>query len=342
MNIDKKIIIASIAVVVIVLAGIMMIAPNSQDKNQTAYEIPLKTQAFSFFDMETPIDSNFVVKNNQSEYTRGMVVWQNKGNFSKDVDLIIISKNYTDRLIPDKMELISNNNSQKIYSSKNYDGNYYRIVKTINDTDIIVSGHNLDLLERMLNTTKVKDTSGITTQKPVAENAQANNTTENKTVENNTTAEKTPANNTPVEKKEEKTPVQQVVEKRVEDNKNQNDTPKVENTIQKTIDPLMIGGGSFTTGSADEDKTYARIYVGADHAGEDVGIRIFYSRDGTSLNQGNYVEATIKSDGYVTIASADAYSKYPDFARVELYDANGTLVATQGIHLNPTSGTQYF
>ena len=104
----------------------------------------------------------------------------------------------------------------------------------------------------------------------------------------------------------------------------------------------MIGGGSFTTGSADADKTYARIYLGIDHAGETVGIKIFYSRDGVNLNQGNYVEATIKSDGYVSIASADAYSKYPDFAYVEVYDAAGNLISTQGIHLAPTSGTQYF
>ena len=328
MNIDKKIIIALIAVFVVILAGIMIIAPNNQNQNQTAYEIPLKTQAFNFFDMETPVDSNFTMKNNQSESTKGMIAWQNKGNFSNDVDSIIISKNYTDRLIPDKMELISNNNSQKIYLSKNYDGNYYRVVKTINDTDIIVSGHNLDLIEKMLNTTtQVKDTSKLIVEKTVVK------TQDNKTTANTTIVEKTPEN---------KTPVQQVVEKKVEEKKKQDATPKVETTIQRTADPLMIGGGSFTTGDADEDKTYARIYVGVDHAGEDVGIKIFYSRDGVSLNQGNYVKATVKSDGYIDIASADAYSKFPDFAEVELYDADGNRVATQGIHLNPTSGTQYF
>lgn len=328
MNIDKKIIIALIAVFVVILAGIMIIAPNNQNQNQTAYEIPLKTQAFNFFDMETPVDSNFTMKNNQSESTKGMIAWQNKGNFSNDVDSIIISKNYTDRLIPDKMELISNNNSQKIYLSKNYDGNYYRVVKTINDTDIIVSGHNLDLIEKMLNTTtQVKDTSKLIVEKTVVK------TQDNKTTANTTIVEKTPEN---------KTPIQQVVEKKVEEKKKQDATPKVETTIQRTADPLMIGGGSFTTGDADEDKTYARIYVGVDHAGEDVGIKIFYSRDGVSLNQGNYVKATVKSDGYIDIASADAYSKFPDFAEVELYDADGNRVATQGIHLNPTSGTQYF
>ncbi|WP_407424037.1 hypothetical protein [Methanobrevibacter sp.] len=341
MNMDKKIIIAGIAVVVIILAGIMIIAPNNQNQNQTAYEIPLKTQAFNFFDMETPVDSNFTIKTNQSENSKGMIAWQNKGNFSKDIDLIIISKNFTDRLIPDKMKLISDSNSQKIYMSENYDGNYYRIVKTVNDTDIILSGHNLDLLEKMINTTKVKDTSKITFGQGV-EKTQANNTTDNKTAGNNTTVKKTVNNNTTVKKTEDKTPVQKVIEKKSEDDKKPDDTSKPETTIQKSIDPIMIGGGSFTTGSADEDKTYARLYIGADHAGEDVGIKIFYSRDGTSLNHGNYVPATIKSDGYVEIASADAYSRYPDFAKVELYDADGNLVATQGIHLNPTSGTQYF
>ena len=328
MNMDRKIIIALIAVFVVILAGVLVMSPQGQNQNQTAYEIPLKAHAFNFFDMQTPVNSDFKIKFNQSEPERGAVAWQNKGNFSRDVDLIIISKNFTDRLIPDKMNVISNNNSQKVYMSKNYDGNYYRIVKTVGDTDIIVSGHNLDLLEKMISTAKVKDTSKLTAAKAPAEKPQTANTTNNTTAGNNTTIEKTP--------------VQQVVEKRVEDTKKQDTTPKVETTIEKTVDPLMIGGGSFTTGSELEDKTYARIYVGVDHAGEDVGVKIFYSRDGASLNKGNYVTATVKSDGYINIASADSFAKYPDFAQVELYDANEKLVATQGIMLNPTSGTQYF
>lgn len=333
MNIDKKIIIALIAVFVVILGGIIALAPNTQDQNQTAYEIPLKAQAFDFFDMATPADSKFIKKNNKSESTSGMVAWQNSGNFSNDVDWIMISKNYTDRLIPDKMELVSNNNSEKIYMSKNYDGNYYRVVKTFNDTDIIVSGHNLDLAEKMLNTTKVKDTSKLTSKQQVVDSELKNRSNQVK---------KTVDNTSKVEKTEEKTPVQHVIEKRVEDHKQQNEETNAAPAAKTSIDPLMIGGGSFTTGSADEDKTYARIYVGADHAGEEVGIKIFYSRDGASLNKGNYVTATVKDDGYITIASADAYTKYPDFASVELYDVSGKLVATQGIHLNPTSGTQYF
>ena len=53
MEIDKKIIIALIAVFVVILAGILVISPQGQSQNQTAYEIPLKTHAFNFFDMQT-------------------------------------------------------------------------------------------------------------------------------------------------------------------------------------------------------------------------------------------------------------------------------------------------
>jgi len=66
-----------------------------------------------------------------------------------------------------------------------------------------------------------------------------------------------------------------------------------------TPSSISILGGSFSTGSADADKTYARINVGTAHAGEDVIVQIFYSRDGNSLNNGNMVPATVHSDGYL-------------------------------------------
>lgn len=323
---NKKLIIALIAVVAVILAGIVVLAPNGQDQNQTAYEIPLKTQAFSFFDMATPDGSNFTLKNNQSEVGRGMYYWQNTGKFANETDSIIISKNYTDRLIPSNMILILENGTEKVYVHESVQGNYYKVVKTFNDTDIIVSGYNLPLMENMLNTTTIKDTSKLTVKEVVTE-TQKNDTK----VENNTTVE-----NKTVEKTEDKTPLETVIE----NVKDQTPEPKVEVTADK--EPLMIGGGSFTTGSADADKTYAKIYVGADHAGETIGMKIFYSRDGNALNKGNYVEATVDDAGFVSIASADAYAYYPDFAYVELYDSTGTLKDTQGIMLEKTSGTQYF
>ena len=96
------------------------------------------------------------------------------------------------------------------------------------------------------------------------------------------------------------------------------------------------------TGSAEEDKTYAQIYVGKENAGQSVIVQIFYSRDGNSLNNGNMVPANVHSDGYLYITSADAYLYYPDYATIKLYDSNSNLMDTQSVSLTPTSGTQYF
>ncbi len=105
---------------------------------------------------------------------------------------------------------------------------------------------------------------------------------------------------------------------------------------------MRIRGGSFSTGSAEEDLTYATIYVGKENAGKDVIVQIFYSRDGNSLNHGNMVPASVHSDGYLYISSADAYHYYPDYATIKLYDSNSNLIDTQSVSLSPTSGTQTF
>ena len=105
---------------------------------------------------------------------------------------------------------------------------------------------------------------------------------------------------------------------------------------------ISIKGGSFSTGSADSDKTYARIFVGKENAGTDVIVQIWYSRDGNTLNHGNMVPATVHSDGYLEISSADAYKYYPDHATINIYDGNSNLLDTQSVSLSPTSGTQTF
>ena len=105
---------------------------------------------------------------------------------------------------------------------------------------------------------------------------------------------------------------------------------------------LKILGGSFSTGSADADKTYARINVGTQNAGKNVIVQIWYSRNGNTLNNGNMVPATVHSDGYLEIASADAYRYYPDYATINIYDTNSNLITTQSVSLSPTSGTQTF
>lgn len=115
-----------------------------------------------------------------------------------------------------------------------------------------------------------------------------------------------------------------------------------EKTAQPAKQSMSIEGGSFSTGSADEDKTYAQIYVGKQHAGEDVIVQIWYSRDGNTLNNGNMVPASVHSDGYLYITSADAYKYYPDHAEINLYDSNSNLMDSQSVSLSPSSGTQHF
>ena len=109
-----------------------------------------------------------------------------------------------------------------------------------------------------------------------------------------------------------------------------------------TPSSISILGGSFSTGSDDADKTYARINVGTQHAGENVIVQIYYSRDGNNLNNGNMVPATVHSDGYLEISSADAYKYYPDHATINIYDSNSKLLTSTSVNLSPTSGTQTF
>ena len=105
---------------------------------------------------------------------------------------------------------------------------------------------------------------------------------------------------------------------------------------------MSILGGSFETGGGLEDKTYASIYVGPEHSGENVKIQIFYSRDGNTLNNGNMVPKTVDSSGYINVRSADAYKYFPDYAEINLYDNSGNLLDTQSVNLSPESGTQTF
>lgn len=119
-------------------------------------------------------------------------------------------------------------------------------------------------------------------------------------------------------------------------------TAQPSQSSQSSSSSMRILGGSFSTGSAEEDKTYAQIYVGKENAGKSVIVQIFYSRDGNSLNNGNMVPASVHSDGYLYITSADAYHYYPDYATIKLYDSNSNLMDTQSVSLTPASGTQTF
>ena len=109
-----------------------------------------------------------------------------------------------------------------------------------------------------------------------------------------------------------------------------------------TVAAMEIHGGAFSTDGGLEDLTYASIDVGSQYAGDDIIIQIWYSRDGSTLNQGNMVPITVTSDGYANVRSADAYSYFPDNAKINIYDSNEKLLASQEVSLSPSSGIQTF
>lgn len=121
-----------------------------------------------------------------------------------------------------------------------------------------------------------------------------------------------------------------------------NEDNQPQQSSQSTVNQMTILSGSFSTASSLSAKTYATLYVGPKHAGENVIVQIYYSRDGSNLNNGNMVPVTVDSAGYIDVSSADAYRYYPDYAVINLYNTNNQLLDTRSVSLSPTSGTQTF
>ena len=343
---SKTIIIAAIAVIILVLGGIVLTQGSGPaSENSTAYDIPLKSADLKYFEINAPQDSNFTVKNKFNETDKGMVYWKNTGNFSKEVEGIIISKNLTDQLIPESMNLLTNDSDIKVYESNGG----YEIVKTQNDTDLILVGSDLHVLNEMISSAKIKDTKNITApavkkvdKTPVEKTIDKNKETK-KTAKKNVETTKDTKKNVETTKDTKKVETTKETKKNVETTK---DTKKVEKTsepaLKKTQGQIYIGGGIFKTGSSLDAKTNAKIYIDGGNPGESIKIKIKYYRDGNSLNKGNLVTKTIGNDGYININSADSYKYYPDKAYIELYDLNDNLQSTQTVTLNPDSTTQYF
>ena len=105
---------------------------------------------------------------------------------------------------------------------------------------------------------------------------------------------------------------------------------------------MNIHGGAFSTGGGLEDLTYASIDVGTAKSGDDVIIQIWYSRDGSILNEGNMVPITVNSKGFINVKSADPYNYFPDHAEINIYDENDKLLDSQEVDLSPRKGIQTF
>ena len=105
---------------------------------------------------------------------------------------------------------------------------------------------------------------------------------------------------------------------------------------------MEIEGGAFYTDGGLDDLTYASVDVGSEYSGDDVIIQIFYSRDGSDLNDGNMVPKTVNSKGFINVKSADSYKYFPDHAEINIYDTNNNLLDSLEIKLSPSKGLQIF
>ena len=281
---NKIIIIALIAVVVVLAAGVIFAGGFLKGN------VPLETMDFEIFKMDVPVGADFVETDSIPNYGfGGFVGLTNNGKYSKEVTSLLIS-NIAGSSHPPQVSLDRTEGDIKVYKDNDGHDAYY-IVREIGEYEFVLIGSDDQTMVKMLKTIKITDEDELASKSSSSSSSSS-------------TTASAPAPSSP--------------------------------------SSISILGGSFSTGSADADKTYARINVGTAHAGENVIVQIFYSRDGNSLNNGNMVPATVHSDGYLEIASADAYKYYPDYATIKIYDSNSNLLTTKSVSLSPSAGTQTF
>ena len=123
---------------------------------------------------------------------------------------------------------------------------------------------------------------------------------------------------------------------------NNSDNNNNDNVIVNNQTELKIIGGSMSTASSLDAKTYAHINVGKEHAGETIKITTIWSRNGNNLNSGHMITCTVDGNGYVDFNSADAFKYYPDQAIIKLYNSDGSVADQLTVSLSPSAGTQTF
>jgi hypothetical protein len=158
MNNKFSMILIAIAVILIVAGGYLIFTNQSgADVTESSSDIPLKTQNFKLFEINTPEGSNFTIKNEAN----GMKFYQNNGSYSENLSGIIINKGLTESLIGDKSLSISNSSSHQIYSSDFKNRTVYKYVSNQGDVDVILMGNDLNLLKEVSQTIKIKDVSNL-------------------------------------------------------------------------------------------------------------------------------------------------------------------------------------
>ncbi len=158
MNNKFAMILIAIAVILIVAGGYLIFTNQSgADVTESSSDIPLKTQNFKLFEINTPEGSNFTIKNEAN----GMKFYQNNGSYSENLSGIIINKGLTESLVGDNSLSISNSSSQQIYSSDFKNRTVYKYVSNQGDVDVILMGNDLNLLKEVSQTIKIKDVSNL-------------------------------------------------------------------------------------------------------------------------------------------------------------------------------------
>lgn len=127
----------------------------------------------------------------------------------------------------------------------------------------------------------------------------------------------------------------------VEENSADNEPKATESTVETAKPSMEILSGTLATNSP-SDKTHCTVYVGSEHAGENVKISVLYSNGGVALNQGKIVPKTVSGSGYIEVPTANVLDAYPDNAYITIYDSSGNILDTQEVNMSPEVGTQTF
>lgn len=106
--------------------------------------------------------------------------------------------------------------------------------------------------------------------------------------------------------------------------------------------PIPILKGTITNGNPKTDQTKCTIFVGKEHAGENVYIAVLYKNKGKNLNQGKLVSKKVSSSGKVTVQTANPLKKYPDKAIIAIYDSNKKVSDAKVAILSKKSKPQHF
>lgn len=154
---DKKLLLIAVIAVILILLGGYLVFMSQHGVNVESGDIPLKTQDFKLFSIDTPEGSNFKVKNQAD----GMKFYQNSGNYSANFSGIIINKGMTDSLIGDNSQPLSNSTEEQVYMSYFKNETVYKYVSSQGDVDVILIGNDLNLLKEASNTIKIKDAGSL-------------------------------------------------------------------------------------------------------------------------------------------------------------------------------------